>query len=282
LFNTEDIKPSNVFREIIKRFNLSLVYDQNSDSVIIDRLPDIRSSNQDVDLEDRLDDAQGIDVDIVYKFAKSIEIKGLSGLHFDTFGYDTVTINQAGSDELRFDLDSRFYNQSVCGDTVFTTVPEGFNQYEIGLTTNEFTPLKDIGITFGYIDKPLYTTNIKRGKFVDKNDFKGIVYTTYRPQVFGGRFRTDRAGSIKLYHFDEFGNQTDLYDFFTGNDNITFYSKPKVRFNALLSEDYAYDIKNNYSKVTIPYVNSNGIIIKSVRGELYENGIYSDIEGIIL
>jgi hypothetical protein len=49
-----------------------------------------------------------------------------------------------------------------------------------------------------------------------------------------------------------------------------------------MDEDYAYNIKDNYSNITMPYVNSNGIIIKSVKGELFGSGIYSTVEGIIL
>ena len=165
------------------------------------------------------------------------------------------------------------------GDIV---VPEGFDQYEIGLTTNDFTPVTDIGITFGYLDRPNYKTNLKRGKFIDKNEFKGIIYDTYDAHTFDGRFVSTRTSSIKLNHFDNVGNQTDLYDFFVGNDNVVFYGKPKIRFKALFDKDYAYDIKNNYSVVTLPQVHSNGIIIKSVNGELYDGGVYSDIEGIIL
>lgn len=280
--NDTEIKPAEVLREIIKRFNLSVVFDQNSNSVIMDRLPDIRGLNTPTDIQDKIDDAESIDVDIIYKTAKSLEIKGLDNLHFDEFGYDTVILNSAGSDELKFTLESRFYNESLCGDYVDTIVPEGFNQYEIGLTSHDFTPITDVGITFAYLATPQYSTNIKRGKFIDKGDFKGIVYETYDSHVFDGRLVRDRANSIKLYHFDNVGNTTDLYDFFIENDNITFYNKPKIRFKALLDKEYIYDVKNNYTTVTLPQVNSNGIIIKSVNGELYDTGVYSDIEGIIL
>ena len=280
--NDTEVKPADVLKEIIKRFNLSVVFDQNTNTVLLDRLPDIRQQNTTVDIQGKIDDAQGIDVDIIYKTAKSVEIKGLKDLHFDKFGYEKVILNTAGSDELTFSLESRFFNESLCGDLVDIVVPEGFDQYEIGLTTNDFTPVTDIGITFGYLDRPNYKTNLKRGKFIDKNEFKGIIYDTYDAHTFDGRFVSTRTSSIKLNHFDNVGNQTDLYDFFVGNDNVVFYGKPKIRFKALFDKDYAYDIKNNYSVVTLPQVHSNGIIIKSVNGELYDGGVYSDIEGIIL
>jgi hypothetical protein len=280
--NDIEVKPADVLKEIIKRFNLSVVFDQNSNSVLLDRLPDIREQNTTTDIQNILDDAEQIEVDIIYKTAKSIELKGLDSLHFDDFGYDTVTLNTAGSDELKFSLQSRFFNESLCGDPVDIIVPEGFDQYEIGLTTHDFTPINDVGITFAYIDRPNYKTNIKRGRFIDKNDFKGIVYDTYDSHTFDGRLVTSRNNSIKLYHFDDLGNQTDLYDFFVGNDNVVFYGKPKIRFKALFDKEYAYNIKDNYSIVTLPQVHCNGIIIKSVNGELYDTGVYSDVEGIIL
>ncbi len=280
--NETEVIASDVFKEILKRFNLSIVFDQNTNSVLIDRLPDIRSLNTTTDIEDKLDDARSINVEIVNKIAKSLDISGLDDLFFDDHGYKTVTLNTAGSDELKFELKSRFYNKSLCGDYVDAIVPAGFNEYEIGLTTNAFTPVTDLGITFGYIAEPLYKTNLKRARFEDKDDYKGIVYDTYDSHVFAGRFSKDRSGSIKLYHFDELGQSTDLYNFFVGNDNINYYSKPKVKFNALMDQDYAYNIKDNYSNITMPYVNSNGIIIKSVKGELFGSGIYSTVEGIIL
>ena len=280
--NETEVIASDVLKEILKRFNLSIVFDQNTNSVLIDRLPDIRSLNTTTDIENKLDDARSINVEIVNKIAKSLDISGLDDLFFDDHGYETVTLNTAGSDELKFELKSRFYNKSLCGDYVDAVVPAGFNEYEIGLTTNAFTPVTDLGITFGYIAEPLYKTNLKRARFEDKDDYKGLVYDTYDSHVFAGRFRKDRSGSIKLYHFDELGQSTDLYDFFVGNDNINYYSKPKVKFNALMDQDYAYNIKDNYSNITMPYVNSNGIIIKSVKGELFGSGIYSTVEGIIL
>ena len=280
--NDTEVIASDVLKEILKRFNLSIVFDQNTNSVLIDRLPDIRALNTTTDIEGKLDDARSINVEVVSRIAKSLDISGLQELFFDDHGYETVTLNTAGSDELKFELKSRFYNKSVCGDYVDAIVPAGFNEYEIGLTTNAFTHVTELGITFGYIDRPLYRTNLKRARFEDKGDHKGLVYDTYDSHVFAGRFRKDRSGSIKLYHFDELGQSTDLYDFFVGNDNISYYSKPKVKFNALMDQDYAYNIKDNYCNVTIPYVNSNGIIIKSVKGELFGSGIYSTVEGIIL
>ena len=48
--------PIEVAKEVIKRFNLSAVYDQDTNKVLIDRLTDIRDSNVD-DIQDSLDDA---------------------------------------------------------------------------------------------------------------------------------------------------------------------------------------------------------------------------------
>lgn len=282
LNNDNEIVPADVFKEILKRFNLSIVYNQDTDSVLIDRLIDIRSSNSVVSIEDKLDDSRSIEVEVVNRVAKSLEISGLDGLFFDNHGYKKVELNSAGSDDLKFDLKSRFYNKSICGDYVDAIVPAGFNEYEIGLTTNEFTSIDELEITFGYLSAPEYKTNLKRGRFLDKDDYKGLVYDTYDSHVFAGQFKKDRTGSIKLYHFDEVDQTTDLYDFFVGNDNIVYYSNPKIKFSALMDKEYAYNIKDNYSNVTMPYVNSNGIIIKSVKGELFGSGIYSSVEGIIL
>jgi hypothetical protein len=278
----DKIKPADVLKSIVSRYNLSIVYNQQSNSILIDRLPDIRSQNSVVDITSKLDDNQDITVEVIRKVAKSLTIQGPKNLFFDTFGYDTVELNAAGSDELSFDLDSGFYNQSLCGEELYEEIPEGFNQYEIGLTLNGFTSSSDIPITFMYLDKPLYSTNIKRARFIDKDDYKNLIYDTYLNYVFAARARTERPNSMKLYYFDLSGNTTDLYDFFVGNDNIQYYARPTISFTALMDEDYMYDIRNNYSVVNMAHTGGKDILIKSVSGQLYEGGIYSTVEGIIL
>ena len=278
-----DVSPFDTAKEILKRFNLSVVYDQNSSTVLIDRLPDIRSLNADIDITDKIDDRQEIIVDVTSRTSKSIEITtSNTGLLFDTFGYDKVILNEAGTDELKFDLKSRFYNDTLCGPEVIDEYDGGYlSDNEIGFTNNEFSKYTDVGITFGYVSEPLYTTNIKRGKFIDKSFYKGLVYETLDTHVFP-RFIKDKFSSLPLYHFDENGDTTDLYDFFVGNDNVLYYDKPKVSLTALMDKEYAFNIKDNYSKVNISYINSNGIVIKSVAGQLFGEGIYGAIEGIIL
>jgi hypothetical protein len=278
-----DVSAFDTAKEILKRFNLSVVYDQKSSSVLIDRLPDIRSLNQDLNITDKVDDRQEIIVDVTSRVSKSIEITSSNkGLFFDTYGYNKIVLNEAGTDELKFDLNSRFYNNSLCGDVVVDEYEGGYlSDNEIGFTNNEFTKHTDIGITFGYISLPQYATNIKRAKFIDKSFYKGLIYETLDSHIFP-RFIGEKFNSLPLYHFDENGDTTDLYDFFVNNDNILYYDKPKVIFTGLINQEYAFDIKDSYSKVFISYVNSNGIIIKSVSGQLFEKGIYGEVEGIIL
>lgn len=277
-----DITPFDMLKEIIARFNLSAVYDQNSDTVLIDRLPDIRESNSLDDITDKVDNTRFIQVDVVTKIAKSIEIEtSKNDLFFDTYGYDKKDLNPAGSDDIKFSLSSRFYNQSLCGDETFIEIPEGFNEYEIGFTENSFTKMKDVGLVFGYIDTPNYISNVKRAKFVEKGSYKGLIYETLTGHIFP-RFTKDKTGSLPLYYFDEQGGTTDLYDFFVGNDNIAYYSKPKVKFSALMDSDYAFDIKNNYAPIEMAYVTSNNMIIKSFEGKMFDGGIYGEVEAIIL
>ena len=278
-----DVDPYETVKEILSRFNLSVVYDQNTQSVLIDRLPDIRSNNQDVDITDKIDDAEEIVVDVSTKIAKSIEIStSKTNLEFDTFGYEKKEINQAGSDELKFSLNSRFYNKSLCGPKVVDEYDGGYlSDNEIGFTNNEFTQYTESGITFGYISSPQYTTNIKRGKFISTSFYKGLVYETLTSQVFP-RFTGSKFSSISLNHFDENGDTTDLYDFFVGNDNVLYYGKPKINLTALFNKEYAFNIKDNYSKTNINYIAGDGVIIKSLKGQLFEGGIYGEVEGIIL
>jgi hypothetical protein len=272
--------PFEVVKEIIKRFNLSVVYDQNSDSILIDRLVDIRDSSV-LNISNKVDDREPIEIDIVSKTAKSISFKGTVDLFYDTFGYDTKELNPAGSDDLTFSMKSRFYNNSLSGDYIDGFIPDGFSEFEVGFTTNDFTSAKSIGIVFGYLEEPNYTTNIRRGKFVQRTGYKGILYDITQGYVFN-RFVRDKSGALPLYYFNEQGVTTDLYNFFTANDNINFYGKPTIKFKALFDSDYAFDIKNNYSIVDIPYLNSDGLLIKSISGEVYETGVYGEVEAIIL
>lgn len=282
LFDDIDLTPFDVMKQVMSRFNLSAVYDQNTDSVLIDRLPDIRSQNTQEDITDKVDDAPPMKVDVVTKLARSVEIEtNKNDLFYDTYGYNKVDVNPAGSDDLKFSLESRFYNQSLCGDETFIEIPEGFNEYEIGFTMNQFTKHTDIGIVFGYIDTPSYKTNVKRARFVNKNGYKGLVYETLLGHVFP-RFVKDKANSFPLYYFDTQDQPTDLYNFFSGNDNIVYYNKSKVKFSALFNEDYVFNVKDNYAEISMSYLPQGNLIIKSFEGKIYDGGIYGDIEAIIL
>lgn len=276
-----DINAMDILKVILGRFNLSVVYDQNTSSFMIDRLGDIRSNNQTVDISDNVDDLEPITIDVVTKVAKSIEIKGKDGLFYDTFGYGKVDLDPAGSDELSFDTGSRFYNRSLCGEEVQTEVPDGYNKLEVGYTENIFTSYNDIGIVFGYIDTPQYTTNLKRPRFTERNGIRAIIYETFRTQVFP-RFVGTKTGALPLYYFDENGDTTSMYNFFVDNDNIKFYSRPKISFTALFDKEYAFNIKDNYAEATLGIINGNTIIIKSVNGTIYDQGIYGEVQGIIL
>jgi hypothetical protein len=282
MFEELSITPYDVMKEIIARFNLSAVYDQNSDNVLIDRLPDIRSLNTSTNITSRVDDRENISVEVVSRLAKSLEIStSANGLFFDEEGYGVTDLNLAGSDDLKFSLTSRFYNKSLCGDETFIEIPEGFNEYEIGFTENAFTKRTEIGIVFGYIDTPNYKTNIRRARFVERNGYKGLIYETMRGHVFP-RFVSSKPNSLPLRYFDELDQPTELYDFFIENDNINFYNSSKVSFTAFFDTDYGFDIKNNYSDVTMDFLGSNQIIIKSFKGKVYDLGIYGEVEAIIL
>ena len=282
IFENSTLSPFDIMKEIIARFNLSVVYDQNTSSVLIDRLGDLRDRNSDEDISNKVDDAQEISIEVVRKQLKSLEISTSSkGLFYDNFGYEKVDFNEAGSEEVKFSLGSRFYNVSLCGDVAVSDVPNGFSEYEIGFTYNQFTSSKDIGLVFGYVDSAQYSTNIKRAKFVDRDGYRGLVYNTEYNHTFP-RFVKSKTGSLALNHFNEDGNTTALYNFFIDNDNVKYMSSPKVKFNGLIDENYAFDVKGNYSKIDIAHINSNGLIIKSISGQLYEGGIYGEVEAIIL
>lgn len=279
---SSDVSPYEVTKEIIKRFNLSVVYDQNENTILIDRLPDLRSVNASENITEKIDDAEEIEVEVVTRLAKSLEIKtSQNSLYHDKFGYGVVELNGAGSDELKFSLASRVYNTSLSGDSVFIEIPDGFNEYEIGFTINEFTSYKDIGVTFGFIEAPQYTTSIRRAKFVEKNNSKTLIYNVFKTHVFP-RFVSEIPNTMSLNHFDEQGNTTDLFDFFSGNDNVQFYAKPTIKFKALFNSDYAFNVKDNYAVVSMDYINSQDIVIKSFSGDMFDGGIYGTIEAIIL
>ena len=275
------LTPFEVMKEVMLRFNLSAVYNQDDNTVIIDRFQDFRNSTVS-DLQDKVDDADEVRVDVVTELAKSIRIStNQTGLYYDTFGYGEETLNQAGSSELNFSLKSRVYNKSLCGDETFTDVPNGLNEYEFGFTINKFTSHKDVGIVFGYIGQAQYSTRLRRARFVSKDDYLGLIYDVFRTHTFP-KFQGEKPNTMPLYHYDENGDSTDLYTFFKGNDNILYYNKPTVKFNALLDKEYAFDIKNNYSVVSIPQVNGSNLIIKSVNGKMYDQGVYAEVEAIIL
>lgn len=276
-------KPYDLLKEILQRFNLSVVYDQNTDSVLVDRLPDIRQGNTALDITNQTDDADSFEVNILSPKLEAIKFNTLKGLFYDEFGEGEELVDESGNTNLTYSLKSRVYNRSLCGEDLGSAgLDSDISQFELGIVDNEFTPVTKIGVVFAYLDVPQFTTNIKRSRFTDRGDYKGILYNTYTQHTFFGRLVGERNNSISLSHFDKDGNTTDLYTFFTGNDNIKYLSSPKLKFTGLIDPDYIYNIKDNYGLVQFDHIQNNNLIIKSINGISYDAGVYAEIEAIIL
>ena len=299
---------------ILKRFDCGMFYEFDSSAsqhvLRIDPLFAVREGNQNID--DLVDDLKSVIISNGGDKVKTLNINNKDyNLYFDDFNNDDVTIgsttqniNPNGIAEIKLDLESSVYYNSVCG-------PEGpsydeitnynaFSQSEIGFTENIFTQNKDVGLRFAFLDKPLYSTNL----MVPYATLKGfqstdamrtesqIIYSNfYAPSlttniggkhVFNGRLFSHNTAGWSLLFEDEDGNTTDSYDeIFAVSEKILQSENPKITFDMVVPTSELASLNFFLQTLSCNRITSNRILVKSASGDVFDNYAYLTIEGIL-
>lgn len=317
--DTCPLKVMDILPEVLKRFDCGLFYkfdDSDPDPNLhthvlrIDPLSVARDGNQDINT--LVDDLKSVKISNGGDKVKTLIINNEDyNLYFDdldndgvSIGSTTQEINQEGIVEIKIDLKSSIYYKSVCGEEspVYDQVTnyKAFSQNELGFTENIFTPNKDVGLRFAYLDKPLYRTNLLvpyvtlKGFGINEDmvtDSQVIFSNIYLPglttniggqHIFNGRlFHYNTAGWSLMFE-DEDGNTTDTYDnIFAESEKILQSEKPRIEFDMVVSTSDLAELDFFLQTLTATRFTPNKILVKSASGEVYEDYAYLTIEGIL-
>lgn len=306
--NVSDILPA-----ILKRFDCGLFYEYDANDsqhvLRIDPLSIVRSGSQDVN--QFVDDLKSVVISNGGDKVKSLEINNKDyGLYFDdlnndgiTIGSTTQQINNEGIAELKIDLESSIYYRSVCGEDAsdyFDTENLGaYSEKELGFTTNIFTPNKDVGLRFAYLDKPLYKTNLlipyatlagfradnkmkTESEIIYSNSQVGLALPNIGGQhVFNGRlFHYNTAGWNLM--FEDGGLATQSYsNIFEVSEKILQSENPRIEFDMVVPTPDLASLNFFLQTLSATRFTANPILIKSAKGEVFEDYAYLTIEGIL-
>ena len=297
---------SEILLAVLKRFDCGLFYEfdvTTSEHILrIDPLSIVRSGSQDINTY--VDDLKSVRIFNGGDKVKTLEINNKDyGLYFDDVNNDDVTIgstlqeiNSEGIAEIKIDLESSIYYKSVCGEqsdqSLFAANYGAFSAKELGFTENVFTKNKDIGLRFAYLDKPLYRTNLLTPHVKLKgNDNSGkmetesqVIYIDYilGKHIFNGRLSPYNTAGWNLMFENEDGDTTDTYDnIFALSEKILQSENPRIEFDMVVPTSDLASLDFFLQTLSATRFTANPILIKSAKGEVFDDYAYLTIEGIL-
>lgn len=300
LENTATLTPYQVLVAICKRFNCGIYYEKiGSQNILrVDPLHLMRSGNQDIN--DLVDDLKSVKVYLGGDKVKDLTLNNKDyGLYFDdeydkgiTIGSTTREINPDGVSDLVVDFKSSIYYKSVCGEALYQLDNENLingivSSREVAFTPNLFTKHQDIGLRFAYVDKPLFSTIIKRPKVVNSEQRPNIftitqrIYQDWEPHVFNGRLFHYNTQGWNLLAETEDGDITDYYTFYTDNEKIKYSNRPVIEFNMVLQTSELSSLDFFFKTLGSTRINQSDILVKSAEGEVFEDYAYLTIKGLL-
>jgi len=281
------------------------------DSVLrIDPISIARTGGQDIN--SFVDDLKSVIVSNGGDKVKTLDINNKDySLYFDDLNNDgdiigsTIQeINQEGIAELKIDLDSSIYYKSVCGENSESFLNKAnfgaYSEKELGFTVNNFTPNKDVGLRFAYLDKPLYKTNLltsyatlagfraddkmkTESEIIYSNSQVGLAAANIGGQhVFNGRLFHYNTAGWNLMFEDEDGNTTDSYDnIFAVSEKILQSENPRITFDMVVPTSDLASLDFFLQTLSATRFTANPILVKSAKGDVFDDYAYLTIEGIL-
>ena len=297
---------SEILIAVLKRFDCGLFYEYDistSEHVLrVDPLSIVRTGSQDIN--QYVDDLKSVKMFNGGDKVKTLQINNNDyGLYFDDLNNDDITIgsttqeiNTEGIAEIKIDLDSSIYYKSVCGDesdqSLFGSNFGAFSAKELGFTENAFTKNKDVGLRFAYLDKPLYRTNLLTPHVKLKGDDTSgkmetesqVIYISYvlGKHTFNGRLFPYNTAGWSLMFEDEDGNTTDTYDnIFAVSEKILQSENPRIEFDMVVPTSDLSSLDFFLQTLSATRFTANSILVKSAKGEVFDDYAYLTIEGIL-
>jgi len=305
---------SEILLAVLKRFDCGLLYeydDVDEEHVLrIDPISIARTGGQDIN--SFVDDLKSVIVSNGGDKVKTLDINNKDySLYFDDLNNDgdiigsTIQeINQEGIAELKIDLDSSIYYKSVCGENSESFLNKAnfgaYSEKELGFTVNNFTPNKDVGLRFAYLDKPLYKTNLltsyatlagfraddkmkTESEIIYSNSQVGLAAANIGGQhIFNGRLFHYNTAGWNLMFEDEDGNTTDSYDnIFAVSEKILQSENPRITFDMVVPTSDLASLDFFLQTLSATRFTANPILVKSAKGDVFDDYAYLTIEGIL-
>lgn len=305
---------SDVLLNIAKRFDCGLFYDYDTQAqqhiLRIDPVFAVRSGTQNIN--QYVDDIKSYKITDGGDKVKTLTLKNKDyGLYFDDINNDDITIgsttqeiNTEGIAELEIELKSSIYYKSVCGEEdSFSSSNTNLDASvisaeELGITPNIFTPNKDVGFRFAYLDKPLYKTNMlvpymyQRGTKTDLLTEVQRYYANYNwgfsglniggQHVFNGRLFNYNTAGWNLMFETESGVVTDTYsEIFAVSEKIIQSEYPSIEFDMVVPTDQLSNLSFFLKEFTASRMTGGTIYVKSAKGDVYEDFAYLTIEALL-
>ena len=308
----------DVLTATLKRFECGLFYeydDSDPDPALhthvlrVDPLSFARTGGQDIN--PLLDDLKSVKISNGGDKVKSVEIKNKSySAYFDDQDNDGITIgstvqeiNTEGIVEIKIGLDSSIYYKSVCGEEndseTFNSNFGAFSAKQLGFTTNVFTMNKDVGLRFAFLDKPLYKTALltpiatlegfrtddkmnTESQIIYENQITTISDIIKGQHIFNGRLFNYNTAGWNLMFENESGVVEDAYtDIFGVSEKILQSESPRIEFDIVVPTSNLANLNFFLQTLSATNFTPNGILVKSAKGDVYDDHAYLTIEGIL-
>ncbi len=297
---------SEILVAVLKRFDCGLFYEYDAVELKhilrIDPLSVLRTGSQNVN--NLVDDLKSVKITNGGDKVKTLALNNKNyNLYFDDLNNDDVVIgstiqelNAEGIVELKIDFNSSIYHRSVCGDESYDmdsnqNFQNGvFSEKELGFTANIFTQNKDVGLRFAYLDKPEFDTNLKipyiRLKGQDQSGAMITeierIYVDLEKHTFNGRLFSYNNNGWSLMFEDENGNTTDTYNsIFAASEKILQAENPRIIFDMVVPTSDLASLDFFLQNLSATRFTQSSILVKSAKGEVFDDYAYLTIEGIL-
>lgn len=299
--NNTSVSVYDLFVDLMKRFNLSIIYDYRPSKLgfILDNVNDIRDAV--VPIDQYIDDAKEYEVSLSTNSPKNLKLlnKDNEGL-YDSFenglsvgSYDgQYDINGNGDYSIEFITGLiNPIDKSVCGkDDVFNDdllMRDGLiSVQEVGQIKGQIRKYNEIGLRIFYLSEmanevtlryPRWVRRNSFGQLIDQNQYKvlgNIKLQGYPSNVIEAR--------LDLRFATRNGVTLDGYDYITNSEKFKAAYESKISFYAAFPVFY---FNNGYffnKKLEISETGETVVISSFTDARLYDDYVYGKVEAIFV
>jgi hypothetical protein len=294
--NSQSIKPYDIFTDLLKRFNLSLFYDYDLNTFVVDRTEDLRTSPLVIDqYVDNLLEFQITAPPLRYKriTLKNNEEGGYYDIHKETgnpVGSTSQNFDLIGKEELEVNLITSLIDpiaKTICGEPIYMDPEELANNLlavqETGYIKNTIPEFDKVGLRLFYLRTHTAQTVIRYPTFRYFNRYgqkiEQIVYNELGTYFLGGYpILTHPTLGQDLRFGDRYGNVFDAYTKYISSEKFKASSGTGMSFYAALPVQFIEDMYYAYKEFKFGDTNEKFVIANISDGKIYDNYLYAKLE----